>query len=276
MRARVLTALALIPPVLAAVFCTSPWPLAGLLLLIVFLGLTEIKRLTGQAFVWLGAPIILATLGFLSIDAFVNFGFKAEAEPHAWHQTLAVTAAINFFASVLSISISNPIEKKNNVISLLHSGWVLGPCFSILALHQFFASNETWLFGTPLLLAIVPLWAGDTAAIFAGKAFGKHKLAPTISPKKTVEGGIANLLACMLAAWGLGIAVGIPLAQSVVCGFIAGIFGQAGDLFESWVKRRVDMKDSGTLLPGHGGILDRIDSILFTAPFVALVLLLWK
>lgn len=125
-------------------------------------------------------------------------------------------------------------------------------------------------------MAIVPLWAGDTAAIFAGRAFGKHLLAPTVSPKKTVEGAIANLLACLAAAWGFGVWLNVPAPQSLVCGLIAGVLGQIGDLFESWVKRQANVKDSGTLLPGHGGIMDRIDSILFTAPFVALVLLFWR
>ena len=126
-----------------------------------------------------------------------------------------------------------------------------------------------------MLLAIVPLWAGDTAAMFAGKAFGKHPLAPKISPKKTLEGGVANLVACMLTAWVLGAWLQIPVVPSLLCGIAAGVFGQLGDLFESWVKRRADLKDSGTLLPGHGGIMDRIDSILFTAPVVSMILLFW-
>jgi phosphatidate cytidylyltransferase len=125
-------------------------------------------------------------------------------------------------------------------------------------------------------MAILPLWAGDTAAIFVGRAIGKRLLAPKISPKKTVEGSIANLIACLLAAWGLGAWMGIPAAQSIACGLAAGTLGQAGDLFESWLKRRADLKDSGSILPGHGGVLDRIDSILFTAPAVAMILLFWR
>ena len=122
-------------------------------------------------------------------------------------------------------------------------------------------------------MALVPVWAGDIAAIFAGRAFGKRLLMPKVSPKKTVEGSIANLAAAVLTAWLLGRLLGLPDARSLGAGLAAGTLGQAGDLFESWLKRRAGVKDSGTLLPGHGGVLDRIDSVLFAAPAVALILL---
>lgn len=137
--------------------------------------------------------------------------------------------------------------------------------FALWELHKHSDKTIPWDFHTPLLLVFLPLWAGDTAAIFAGKAFGKHLLAPNISPKKTWEGAIANFLACILAAWGTAVWVGIAPAWGVLIGVITGILGQAGDLFESWLKRQAGVKDSGNLLPGHGGILDRIDSLLFTA-----------
>jgi phosphatidate cytidylyltransferase len=117
----------------------------------------------------------------------------------------------------------------------------------------------------PVLIALLPLWAGDSAAIFAGKAFGKHPLAPSISPKKTWEGGIANFLACVLTAYGVGQWIGLPVPHSLAIGASTGILGQVGDLFESWLKRKAGVKDSGTILPGHGGFLDRLDSLLFTA-----------
>jgi phosphatidate cytidylyltransferase len=269
MRARVLTALALIPPVLAAIFCTSPGPILSLLLLIGLIGIGEIHRLTGQVVAVFGFPFVLVGAVALSNPA---FGIP-NLPPYG---AAAVGCFIVFLLAVISILLVPVKPKRNHPLGLLFSGWLVGPLTALYALHQSPMSEETWLFTSPVLLAVLPLWAGDTAAIFAGKAFGKHKLAPTISPKKTVEGGIANLVACILAAWGIGTMIGIPAPQALTCGAAAGIFGQAGDLFESWVKRRADMKDSGTLLPGHGGILDRIDSILFTAPLVALILTLWK
>jgi phosphatidate cytidylyltransferase len=121
-------------------------------------------------------------------------------------------------------------------------------------------------------MALAPLWVGDTAAIFVGRAIGKHPLLPKISPKKTVEGAVANLMGCVLAAIALGALLAEPIAVSAAVGLAAGVFGQAGDLFESHIKRRAGVKDSGTILPGHGGLLDRVDSLLFTAPVVVLLL----
>lgn len=269
MRARVLTALALIPPVLAAVFCTSPWPILGLLVLICLIGIGEIHKLTKQVLALFGFPFLILLVVVLGDP---RYGFPTEVR----FGSLATIASILFALAVVAVRSIPVSQGKGNLFSLFFGGWLIGPSAALFALHQSPQSSETWLFASPVLLAVVPLWAGDTAAIFAGKAWGKHKLAPVISPKKTVEGSAANLIACMLAAWGLGTWIGIPLLQSLACGAAAGIFGQAGDLFESWVKRRADMKDSGTLLPGHGGIMDRIDSILFTAPFVALILLFWR
>lgn len=119
----------------------------------------------------------------------------------------------------------------------------------------------------PILTAAIPIWAGDTAAIFAGKAFGKHKLAPSISPNKTWEGSIANLLAAVVAAAALGYFLKYPMDKMILLGVSCGVIGQLGDLFESYLKRQAGVKDSGNLLPGHGGVFDRLDSLLMTAPF---------
>ena len=120
----------------------------------------------------------------------------------------------------------------------------------------------------PLILtAAIPIWAGDTAAIFAGKAFGKHKLAPAISPNKTWEGSIANFLAAVGAAAALGYFLKYPMDKMLLLGVSCGVIGQFGDLFESYLKRQAGVKDSGNLLPGHGGVFDRLDSLLMTAPF---------
>jgi phosphatidate cytidylyltransferase len=151
--------------------------------------------------------------------------------------------------------------------------WVGLPLASLNLLHTAEMTSETWRWNVPVLIALLPLWAGDSAAIFAGKAFGKHPMAPTISPKKTWEGGIANFLACVLTAWGVGVWIGLPVGHAVAVGVSTGILGQVGDLGQSWLKRKVGVKDSGTFLPGHGGFLDRLDSLLLSAlPTVAITL----
>lgn len=116
------------------------------------------------------------------------------------------------------------------------------------------------------------LWIGDTTAYFGGKLLGKHKLAPRISPNKTIEGflfGLAGAIFFCVAWWKLGL-VRFDIGMAV--GIAAGTFGQLGDLVESAIKRESGVKDSSSLLPGHGGVLDRFDSLFATAPVVALYL----
>lgn len=150
------------------------------------------------------------------------------------------------------------------------------PWISLIPITLFFARGTSLalfaLLGLsalfpPVLVAAIPIWAGDTAAIFAGKAFGKHKLAPSISPNKTWEGSIANLLAAVGAAATLGYFLKYPMDKMLLLGVSCGVIGQLGDLFESYLKRQAGVKDSGNLLPGHGGVFDRLDSLLMTAPF---------
>jgi phosphatidate cytidylyltransferase len=123
-----------------------------------------------------------------------------------------------------------------------------------------------------LLLAIV--WLGDTAAYAVGSRWGRRRLAPVLSPKKTWEGAAAGLAASLAgaAAW-CGWRLGEPSAAVVAIGLVTAVAAQAGDLVESMLKRAAGVKDSGQLLPGHGGVLDRLDALLLAAP--ALLLGLW-
>jgi len=129
-----------------------------------------------------------------------------------------------------------------------------------------------------LMFALLLSWAGDTFALFIGRPFGKHKMAPIISPGKSWEGAAGSVAGAVLAGWAYAHWL-IPTAtiQLVLILAIGGnIAGQLGDLCESALKRGADLKDSGTLLPGHGGWLDRIDSSLFSLPMVyALLKLIW-
>jgi phosphatidate cytidylyltransferase len=138
-----------------------------------------------------------------------------------------------------------------------------------------------------VLFLMVCVWAGDTAALYFGRAFGKRKLAPRLSPGKTWVGSIASILGSMIAA-GLIIYISDilsahgntvlhisePLWQSLVLAAILNIAAQLGDLLESAIKRGAGVKDSGTMLPGHGGILDRIDALLLAAPVLWFILLI--
>jgi len=121
-----------------------------------------------------------------------------------------------------------------------------------------------------LLLAMIIVWAGDTGAYYGGRSFGKKKLAPSISPNKTVEGALSGLVSSMVAALIFVLVTGLdfPIVLTLFLSLIAGIAGIFGDLTESYIKRWAGVKDSGTLIPGHGGLLDRIDSVLFSVPIV--------
>src|SRR5215212_11961626 len=120
-----------------------------------------------------------------------------------------------------------------------------------------------------ILIAVVGPWISDSGAFFAGRVFGRHPLFPTMSPNKTVEGSLGGLLATVLVIGFVSYQfVDFTLGKAAVIGVGVSIFSQTGDLFESALKRILDMKDLGYFLPGHGGILDRVDSLLFTAPAV--------
>jgi phosphatidate cytidylyltransferase len=125
-----------------------------------------------------------------------------------------------------------------------------------------------------LMILLGVIVGSDSAQYYAGRAFGKRLLAPTISPKKTVAGAVGGLLASIGVAIGLSMIwlPQVPPAKMGFAGALMGVAGMAGDLFESFLKRRAGVKDSGNLIPGHGGMLDRIDSWLFAAPVFYLFL----
>lgn len=131
-----------------------------------------------------------------------------------------------------------------------------------------------------MALALIPLggaWTADTLAYGVGRLFGRHRLAPRISPKKTVEGAVGALIGGVLFVLAVKIySPWLPVVPALILGVIVAVSGLMGDLFESVVKRDLHVKDSGSLLRGHGGVLDRFDSVLFTAPaaYWSVVLLL--
>ena len=119
-----------------------------------------------------------------------------------------------------------------------------------------------------LWLAFLGTWANDTFAYFIGSRLGKNKLCPLISPGKTIEGALGGLLGSVVAITLLGYIFKLPLSHCLIMGLLVGVAAPVGDLAESAIKRFSEVKDSGKILPGHGGILDRFDSILFTVPVV--------
>jgi phosphatidate cytidylyltransferase len=127
-----------------------------------------------------------------------------------------------------------------------------------------------------ILFSILVTFLGDTSAYYVGKKFGRHPLAPRISPKKTLEGLAGNCLGCAVTATVYAVfLLAPPWYEALVLGLLLGVWGTMGDLFESVLKRSVGVKDSGHLLMGHGGILDRVDALLFNLPLIYLFIL-WR
>ena len=125
-----------------------------------------------------------------------------------------------------------------------------------------------------MLCIAVCVWSTDTFAYFAGKAIGKHKLAPKLSPGKTIEGFVGGFIGAMAAGALFAHWIGLTWTNGIVIGAISGLIGPLGDLFESGLKRELGLKDFGTIMPGHGGVLDRFDSLMFVAPVAYLYLAL--
>ncbi len=119
-----------------------------------------------------------------------------------------------------------------------------------------------------LLFAMVIIWVGDTAAYFVGRSIGKHPLAPHLSPKKTWEGTVASFLGSLIVALIFARFITVPLPHLLAMAAVGNVAGQVGDLLESAYKRSAGMKDSGSILPGHGGVLDRIDALILAIPVV--------
>ncbi len=180
-----------------------------------------------------------------------------------------VLLALLIAAGVLTITIGPPDAYALSraavlVMAPLYVGLPLG---ALAWIHwRFGAAVTTWLLATVVI--------SDSAQYYTGRAFGRHKLAPAISPGKTIEGAVGGLLAALVAGFVLGprMLSGLtPITGSLMGGGLAA-FGLAGDLFESALKRSAGVKDSSGLIPGHGGVLDRIDAYLFAAPVFYLAL----
>jgi phosphatidate cytidylyltransferase len=165
---------------------------------------------------------------------------------------------------VLSVPLTRPaplsIEPAaTTLLCVTYVGWLLGHAVSLRDLPD----------GPSLILFLVGVtWAGETAAYAAGNAIGRHRLAPVVSPGKTVEGAVAQLVLSLGAALILGpwLLPAWPVWRAVIAALLLGVVGQLGDLAESVIKRSLGTKDTGGLIPGHGGVLDRLDSLLFSTP----------
>jgi phosphatidate cytidylyltransferase len=215
------------------------------------------RMLAGDKYGWLS--IVSGVAIAAAVIAEVLFAHSVKFEGVPW-LILAFGALVN---SVLA--------STRRGEALWHAGALLYigvPALSLVAIRQV-PPNGLWL----MLPVFVAVWATDTGALFAGNLLKGPKLWPALSPNKTWAGFLGGILFGALGAMAVFFFLHANLLYGAALGASAAVVGHAGDLFESWTKRRVGRKDSGSLIPGHGGVLDRIDSILFVAPVAALVFL---
>jgi phosphatidate cytidylyltransferase len=230
-----------------------PWCLTLLLMVGGFLALMELYRICFQS-----RPNHLLVGAGMAVSALV---LARQHMPFGLTEILAFATLTLPAAMLLS---PGPFERRLKDLAItafgvLYVGFTLSTIVSTRALP----AGEWFV----LFVAIIT-WAADTGAYYAGTLWGKHLLAPSVSPKKTIEGvggGLALAVGAAVAACAWFIPQ-LSLSDAVVLGLLLTVAGLLGDLWESVIKRRVGVKDSGSILPGHGGMLDRLDSLLFTAP----------
>jgi phosphatidate cytidylyltransferase len=251
---RVLTALCLAPIIVAAFYFLPSKFFFVFLAFVAFLATFELITMAGITERYL--ILALVVLGLVPL----------------YTQSLHIFILWLFFAPVIYLVtrfLQGESIKKENINRAIMQGvstMLLCEIFIVLPLFYLYLLKEiNDLF--PLLL-LFALWASDTCAFFIGKTFGKRVLVPRISPKKTYEGLVGAVAGPMIVMMLSSRIMGIGTLESMIIGAFIGLLGQIGDIFESAAKRTCEVKDSSSLLPGHGGILDRIDSFIFTAPFL--------
>ena len=258
---RIVTAVVLLPAVLALLVLGGWWT-AGLVAVAAGACALEYELITQER---LGPAEILAVFGAALIP------LAAAARPVGFTTLTAwILWAVFVAASVQALFAPDrehaPARTAHIVTGCLYAGLGLGP---IAALRVMGPEPEglQWV-----ISALVITWANDTCAYFAGRLLGRHKLHPAVSPNKTWEGvaggAVGSVAGMFIARW-----VAFPALTSTDCwalGLLGAVLGPLGDLCESLLKRAHGVKDSGTLIPGHGGLLDRVDALLFNAPAVYL------
>ena len=285
---RVATALVLIPVVVGLVLFTPTWVVAVATAVVTVLALWEYFAL-GEAIghrayrVWTASCAILFIVDQLhwgggAAPFAVRSGFNPSGaiqiqeihNPFVGHVDAVHSIVSVFFLFVVGLMVLTLFTRRPLVESLPSAG-ISSSALLLVAFPLSFAVRlHGFSFNGPklLLFALVLTWAGDTTAYFVGRAIGKRPLAPHLSPKKTWEGSVGSMIGSLIVAWAFHYWIRIPVGHLVAMAVIGNVAGQMGDLLESAYKRSAGVKDSGGLLPGHGGVLDRIDALILCIPVI--------
>jgi phosphatidate cytidylyltransferase len=257
---RVISAAIILPPLLLFLYYAPPFLFLGLILLVAWLSMREYSHMLTESHL----PVFVRSSYLVTLLLVLTAYLGGER----WLSRVLFVSV----AALAACALTMPHNGSQRLPALLYSvfgvlfiGWSL----SHLILLRHFAAGKWYVF---FLCTIV--WAGDSVAMYVGKCLGHHKMAPAISPGKTWEGALGGLMGGVGAA-GLSARVFLPsltVWQGLGLGLLVACTAQVSDLSESLIKRHVGVKDSGELIPGHGGVLDRIDSLLFAAPVLVYAL----
>ena len=263
---RTLSGIVLVAVLLACILF-SPWACAALGLLVVVAGTLEMGRLQQVARPWHLVMGVLLAVATYALAALVGL----EVFPAYVLILEGVIVPLPFLLALFSTTVD---FRRIAAFCFGSMVYLSMPCAMMLFLYRpdlFGAQAGPWL----ILLIFALLWVNDIFAYLTGRLLGKHKLFERISPGKTVEGSLGGLVFTLAGVLLVSHFTGwIPMTEALCLGGIAVVFGTLGDLCESMLKRQAGVKDSGKLIPGHGGVLDRFDSVLFAIPFVFVYLLL--
>jgi len=251
--ARLVTAIVVVPLLLWLLFWAPKWGFTVLVFVATVIGAAELFGMTVPGRRVLQGLGILLSVGVVAVILF-------QPTPLA-----LVTAMVGLLLAGFlgGLAAPDPVESAGARMGWLVAGPLyVGGLLATIAMLHLRDNGGSWV-----VLAMMLAWFGDTAAYFAGRAFGKHKLYERVSPKKTIEGALGGLGGSVLGAllahfWYLP---ELPLVGGVLLAVVAGALGQAGDLVESLIKRSCGVKDSGWIVYGHGGLLDRIDALMMTS-----------
>lgn len=237
----------------------------GILVVLAVLEYSELlkcQNLRPQTEVMLAISLLLLALIHVTAN---NIGIRVEEPLFISERVLGLMLVITFFINfAIELMRGDPDQGLINAAVNLFGAVYIGFMFAYILLLRFIPQDGLGY----VLFAFLVTWANDSAAYFVGIKFGKHKLSPRISPKKSVEGSLGGLGGGLIAAVVVHFFFAKPLPHLLILAVLVVVAGQFGDLIESIIKRNAGVKDSGSFLPGHGGVLDRFDSLLLAAPVV--------
>ncbi|MDR3431764.1 MAG: phosphatidate cytidylyltransferase [Rouxiella aceris] len=276
---RIITALILIPIVIAALFLLPPVGFAVVTVIVCMLAAWEWGQFAGFTSrtqrVWLAilCGFLLAAM-MLSLPAYQQSIQLLQVKGSLW---LSLGWWLLAFVLVIFYPSSAALWRHSRALRLVFGLLTIVPFFwGMVSLRAYGYADNHYNGAWWLLYVMLLVWGADSGAYLFGKLFGKHKLAPRVSPGKTWEGLIGGLLTSALISWLFGryAPLDVVPATLLVCSIVAALASVLGDLTESMFKREAGIKDSGNLIPGHGGIMDRIDSLTAAVPVFACLMLL--